>query len=194
GAYVRLRRNDMTPITEAINDQLVRRWVNLGNPFAYGVEMSVGYSPSDNYQLQVNLNAGGETIADVPSEIFLQRSHAQFANFSLRQNITAWQQLKIDLNWRGNFIREGFFSERYFTHIFDLAFRHNLWQNRLQLSLRGEDILYSEIWRGRWFGPDFTAHYYWRERGPTIFIGFNYRFENGAATRKRDRKQRKYGS
>jgi len=78
-------------------------------------------------------------------------------------------------------------SRRRATHTLDLALRYPLFDKRLEISLRGENLLRSFRIASERFGPDFTVTYAWVPRAPRVLLSFNYRFQRGAEAKQRER-------
>ncbi len=188
-AYLRPRRSQISRVTLLTGDTLVNTWVNLGNSFGQGVEFSIDYRPSALYGLSVSGEAGWSQLASLPTELSFGSRRRRFINLGVRQNFTLWRELKLDVNWQAQLPEREYFSRDVYLHRFDAALRYTLPSAGFTFSLRGEDLLASNRFAGRRFGPGFIVDHSWLAEAPRLVATVGYRFKRGKEFQQRKKKK-----
>lgn len=148
---------------------LLEQSVNFGTESRLGAELSVNYSPLKWLTLSGEMNYYNfkqNGLFAVSDDAFTSRLNAKIKhktwNFQASYNFVGAK-------------KSGQLDEKSVT-IVDVALGKDIWKEKATITLKAENLLNSQVYKGVVNGTDYTIDYSIRGIGPRVYATFTYRF------------------
>jgi len=186
--YYRLQSNMITYVRHVQdNGFAVITFENLGTTHNYGLELSYRYTPAKWWNINLDLNGGGQTFDDPKfSDLLYKQSWTYGGNFMSNWTIMKFWNIQATYFYRSKSrLPQG---EMKAMHGADLAMRFFMLKGKLSINLRASDLFNTRQFSINSSGANFEFSFYRKRDSRNFFIGISYRF--GKQENKQDKRKR----
>jgi outer membrane receptor protein involved in Fe transport len=156
---------------------LISQQINSGKESRLGAELSLNYSPLKWLTLSGEMNYFSfeqKGIYRVSDQVFTSRLNSRIKH-------KGWNFQAV-LNYQGQRESGQTFTEAQYW--LDLGIGRDFWGEKATVTLKGDNILDSRIYKGLVTGDDYTSNFY-AKSGARVYATFTYRFNRKKGDRER---------
>jgi outer membrane receptor protein involved in Fe transport len=164
--------------SENADGVLISRQINTGTESRLGAELSLNYSPIKWLTLSGEMNYftfEQKGIYRVSDQTFTARLNSRIKH-------KGWSFQAIG-NYQGARQSAQTYTDAQF--VLDLGLGKDFWGEKATITLRGDNILDSRVFKGLVTGDDYTSRFHARPSGTRVYATFTYRFNRKKSDRER---------